>query len=572
MKRKVIAIVLVVAMIMSLTACRSSSNQSKGSSGNVAPTTSEGEELEDVTLNVFMDLGSTLSSGIQSDPVAEYIKEKTGVTLNLEGFDNQKESVMVASGDLYDVTIIDQPAYIPPLISSGSVADLSDWIQYAPNVTESSQASLKYSKEFLSDESGKLFVLPMRTKAEAVPSARDMDGNFVRWDHYVEAGSPAINSIDDLLDLLETIQKNHPETDSGQKTYAVSQWSDWGRGSFESQLSKYLGKTGIPLFSSYDTDDLEYHDLFDDENLYLAYAKYMFNANQRGILDPEAFIQRHEDYNAKLQDGRVLSTMYQWEINGINNELVNSGKAGFVDIPFADTKEYPAKIKCVAPFGYRQRLLVVSSKCDDKKMRAIMRLIDFVYSEKGARTIVNGPEGITWEIDDKGVANFTEETLKAQRADPTYLSTQGAKYYQGIIGLDYDLYDSTGKRFYDLTLNSDYIKDALNDYEKEYCKFYGIDVPLDVMTERKNQSVDNRAYEMLMPSEHPTDISRSTTSIEAYMEQQLPGLIMSKNQEEYDVKLAEIREKLKSMDYDTTNAYYREAFKNAVVTYDKLMK
>ncbi|MFR0961571.1 MAG: hypothetical protein ACLSGB_06180 [Dorea sp.] len=42
-------------------------------------------------------------------------------------------------------------------------------------------------------------------------------GNFIRWDWYKEAGSPEIQSVDDFLNLLKTIQTNHPETESVRK-------------------------------------------------------------------------------------------------------------------------------------------------------------------------------------------------------------------------------------------------------------------------------------------------------------------------------------------------------------------
>ena len=37
------------------------------------------------------------------------------------------------------------------------------------------------------------------------------------------------------------------------------------------------------------------------------------------------------------------------------------------------------------------------SKCDETKMKGIMRLLNFIFSEDGARTIMNGPKGVTWD-------------------------------------------------------------------------------------------------------------------------------------------------------------------------------
>lgn len=537
-----------------------------------AMTVSAEEAPEEVTLTVYMNPSGYLTSGIQNDAVAQAIKEKTGVTLDIVAEETDKTKAIVASGDLYDISVLDNVEYISPLISTDSVADLSEWIEKAPNLTGNFSELINYSKEYLSNDSGNLYVLPMRAKADNSPLAKDMDGNFIQWDQYVEAGSPEITSVDDLIDLLETIQNNNPENENGQKAYALSAWSDWGAGSFASPLQKVLGLSGTSLYSSYSYSDNEYQDLFNDDNLYLQYAEFMYKANQRGLVDPEAFVQKYEDYSAKLMDGRVLTSMYAWAVSAKSAALEKEGKAGFVDIPFADTEEFPSQVNRDSVFGYSLRLLVVSKDCDDTKMEAIMRLLNFIYSEDGARTMLNGPEGTTWTKDDNGNAVFTEETMAAVLEDSSYLTNFGADYYLGLMGIDYDAYDSTGERYIDLRLNKDYIQQTLKDYEREYCEHYGVEIPLDVFVNRENQSTQHISISMLYPTEVPTNISRIKTKVEDYMLKELPVLILSENQEAYDANLAEMREELTAMDYETARDYYKEVFENAVVSYNELTK
>lgn len=537
-----------------------------------AMTVSAEEAPEEVTLTVYMNPSGYLTSGIQNDAVAQAIKEKTGVTLDIVAEESDKTKAIVASGDLYDISVLDNVEYISPLISTDSVADLSEWIEKAPNLTGNFSELINYSKEYLSNDSGNLYVLPMRAKADNSPLAKDMDGNFIQWDQYVEAGSPEITSVDDLIDLLETIQNNNPENENGQKAYALSAWSDWGAGSFASPLQKVLGLSGTSLYSSYSYSDNEYQDLFNDDNLYLQYAEFMYKANQRGLVDPEAFVQKYEDYSAKLMDGRVLTSMYAWAVSAKSAALEKEGKAGFVDIPFADTEEFPSQVNRDSVFGYSLRLLVVSKDCDDTKMEAIMRLLNFIYSEDGARTMLNGPEGTTWTKDDNGNAVFTEETMAAVLEDSSYLTNFGADYYLGLMGIDYDAYDSTGERYIDLRLNKDYIQQTLKDYEREYCEHYGVEIPLDVFVNRENQSTQHISISMLYPTEVPTNISRIKTKVEDYMLKELPVLILSENQEAYDANLAEMREELTAMDYETARDYYKEVFENAVASYNELTK
>ena len=67
-----------------------------------------------------------------------------------------------------------------------------------------------------------------------------------------------------------------------------------------------------------------------------------------------------------------------------------------------------------------------------------MRLFDFVFSEDGARSIMNGPKGITWDYDENGAAVFTEDCKQKMKENPDYLLEQGANRYLGLVGQDYD--------------------------------------------------------------------------------------------------------------------------------------
>ena len=57
----------------------------------------------------------------------------------------------------------------------------------------------------------------------------------------------------------------------------------------------------------------------DDEGPYWMAAKYMNDAYNRGILDPDSFIQTRADFDTKVENGQVLSNYYAasregWEI------------------------------------------------------------------------------------------------------------------------------------------------------------------------------------------------------------------------------------------------------------------
>lgn len=544
--------------------------------GMSAKTGSE-EKPEEVTITIYaISTGENpMTSGIQDDPVSRYIREKTGVTLDVTVSDSNKTNAMVASGDLMDINVFGNVTYVEPLIKTGALNSLDDYMAYLPEVTNNFPELVEYSRSYLSAGSGKLYILPERAKMEASPVATSQEGNFIRWDYYKEAGCPEITSLDAYLDLLETIQKNHPTTESGKKTYPMYLFTDWGAGAYATYftLCKYMGYDITGGYGTYFLKDWVYRDLYDDSNGFWLESDLFFKGWQRGLVDPESFTQKHENVTQKLTEGQYLVSPNQWQIQTVNIILneETGGTGGFVDIPFADTEEFTTWVNRSTPFGYIERMFFISSKCDEKKMRGIARFLNFIYSEEGSRVIMNGVPGEDWEYLEDGSADFTAETAAKIKEDPNYALARGMNKYLGAIGWDYDSYASNGE-FLDIRLNGNYIKENMMDFEREYCEFYGVELPLQAVTQRKHQEARNNAISCLAPTDIPTEISRIKTKVENYLMQEFPNLVMSEDRAAYDSKLQEIREGLKEMDYDKLRDFYEEAFENAKQEYERLLQ
>lgn len=548
------------------------SQESGGDEGN------EAEPVEEVTLDIFMGSAgeNPITAGIQENAVAQYIKEQTGVTLNVILKNTEKEQAIVASGDLYDMNVVEL-RYVTPLIQSGAVQSLDDYLYLAPGLSENFSGMLNYSKKYQSNGEDKIYAILERSKGEASPLATSRYGNFIRWEWYKEAGSPSIGSVDDFLNLLKTIQEKHPETEAGKKTYGMSRFNDWGLNFALSDpvIWKYCAQYALNDMCSFGIDDLSYIDLYNDDHMYWQTARMDFKANQMGLLDPETYTQKNEDYTRKIGEGQVFFSSMEWDFDAANAELrAQGGEDQYMDILWEDTEEFPAWVSRASEFGMSARTIVFSSKCDEAKMKGIARLLEFLFSEDGSRSVMIGPKGVTWDYDENGVAVFTEDCRQKMAENQGYLLEQGANSYLGIIGQDYDALAASEANkgdYIDLRLNEDYIKENLTPTEKDYSDFYGVEVPLQAATARQNQSTIYEGYINLMPAEHPTDIQRSMTKISDYLLQNVPVMVFSATQEEFDQKYAEIQAELKNMGYDEVNAYFEEAWEKAKAEYAELM-
>lgn len=574
--KKVVSLLLAMLLLFGVVGCAPSDTPSTTPSGTSGEGGNEGGDegsLPDVTLTLYMNESALTTGGIQTDPIAQQIKEATGVTLDITIQDTDKTNAIVASGDLYDITILSNTEFIAPLIATGAIRPMDDFLQYAPELTENFSHMLEYCRQYLGDGSGKLYTLTMRPgtlDAEPAVTYGDHNGVFIRWDYYEEVGCPQPASYEEFLDMLEQIQKNHPTTADGKPVYALAQFIDWGAYGVTEYgvISKPQGILPFGDLHSYGLKDMEFYDLYNDNNLWWQSARVNWEANQRGLFDPESFTQTHDIIAQKLAEGRLIVSPVRWECKNLPLEDDQT----FIDVPFADIPEFSENTKDIAPFGYTQRMVFLSSSMDDTKMEAAMRLINWLYSEEGSRTIMIGPKDVTWTIGEDGIAKFTDEAIEglANSVNNSYEDANNMYKYINIVGRDYGALDSTGHPL-DLRNEPDYVKQSLTQGEKEYCEYFGVDVPAEVMGMRENYTVRNRGIESLTPTDVPTNISRIATEVTNYMMQELPKLVMEcATEDDFNAKVAEMRDAIKAMGYDEVAAYYSDAFDFAVTEYNKI--
>ena len=97
--------------------------------------------------------------------MAQYIREQTGVTLNVVLYSTEKAQAMAASGDLYDLNRMDAQ-YITPLIQAGAVQSLDEYLDYAPGLTENFPEMINYSREYMSAGEDQMYAVFARGKSE----------------------------------------------------------------------------------------------------------------------------------------------------------------------------------------------------------------------------------------------------------------------------------------------------------------------------------------------------------------------------------------------------------------------
>ena len=130
---------------------------------------------------------------------------------------------------------------------------------------------------------------------------------------YKAAGYPELNTLEDLLPALQKMQEAVPTSDSGKQTYAISLFKDWdgnlmSNAKPEASLYGY-DEIGFVLAKA---DGSDYQSFIDSDSAYVRSLKFLFEANQMGLVDPESTTQNYDTLFAKYQDGQILFSPYPW--------------------------------------------------------------------------------------------------------------------------------------------------------------------------------------------------------------------------------------------------------------------
>lgn len=503
-KKKFVVSSLVALTIASTLAGCSGNNGSTTGEGSNAEDSSSGTDLKPITLTYFSEDGSTNWNNMK-DEVGKIITEKTGVTLDAEfavGDPVQKISLIAATGNYPD--LLAAKADVGKLVDAGAVIDLTDLIdKYAPNIKKMLGDKLVRTKYSLDDEA--IYAIP--TWSAVDEKKMKADGGFELQHRVVkEAGYPEIKTVKDYEKVIQDYIDKHPTDENGNKNIGLSlNGDDWH---MYQVTNSGFQTTGGPDDGEYyidqETHQATYHFRRPEEKEYFRWLNHM---NDIGLLDPESFVQKTDQFKAKVASGRVLGLADpEWDYGDAQNALKAAGKFDqtYGHYPVTMSKEYKDTSFWPAGFdgGYG---ISISSKCKDP-VRAI-QFLDFLASEEGQ--ILNN-----WGIEGKHytMENGKREVIPAvqQRMDNDNAAFQKESgvglYWNMMVHYGDGIKDSTGNYF--TRSFPEQLTASYSEPEKEALKAYGVDhwKELFPSEEEFEPRAYGAAYTMSLASDDPAVI------------------------------------------------------------------
>lgn len=451
--KKMLALLLAVVMVLGMVACTkaptttttaggSSKDTTAAPAGNdtTAPadtgTSSEGDGF-------VLDALINSKAGIMQGWLYDMIYENTGCRINYIGYDGNRDkmvSAMAADGKLPPLFKVGDIDVYNTCIQAGLILPLDDYLDdELDNYPRYAQNTIDAMRHFNSNGTGKLYGIPSMFTS-AVSGVQDYAGFQIRWDYYAELGYPDIVGYDGLNEILKQMMDAHPTADNGDKTWGIGLS---GGGGTEGTLTgwSYICRsrgltTGVDNalvidlneWDGSDVSKLHCYSIADKENGgYYDYLKWLFNANQMGILDPDSKTQDSDTAGAgdKTYNGEYCfqfdtwGTLWDYERN-------NQGK-GYKFWHMTDNKYVNTDGKA-APAGTGD-FLCVGAGWDEETTKHALDVMNYVIDPLFLTSSQNGPYGVVWELNADGAPYVIESGVEMQADQSAMLKDRGSNIF-----------------------------------------------------------------------------------------------------------------------------------------------
>jgi multiple sugar transport system substrate-binding protein/putative aldouronate transport system substrate-binding protein len=373
---------------------------------------------ETVTLTVYDQLANY--SGEQIGWFAKVMLDKFNVKLNIIPESDGTFETRMESGNLGDIVIWgDNAGDYKQAVEKGMLFNFEDEDlvkNYGPYITENCATALEADRKI---NGGSIYGI-----GNAVASSRDTISDFqytwdIRWDLYEQIGKPEVKNLDDMFNVLVSLQAACPTDDNGNPTYAVSMFSDWDGDTvnFPADLVKAYYGLESSGFGFYNAETQEYYDLFNEKAKYIEALKFYNKLFQKGLADPDSQTQGWNGFCEDMVNGTALWNTINWMASGQYNTdaHLSAGKGMFSLVP-----------KDAKPLNWGQmpegsnRPWSIGANTEYPEL--CMAIINWLFTPEGVLTSTYGPKDVCWNYGDDGKTHFTDLGLACSKDGETQMS------------------------------------------------------------------------------------------------------------------------------------------------------
>jgi putative aldouronate transport system substrate-binding protein len=543
-KTKIFSLIITATLVTSLMAgCGSQKNLDGQADSTVS-------DKSPITITMYLQNGTAKNAQF-SDPIAKEITKETGVTLKIETpvANNDQVPLMIASGKYPDIIFGKDDT--SKLVSAGALIPLDNYIKDCPNIQKIYSPYLSRLRYSLADPHiytlGVFGVQPPGTELWN-------DGGLFQLQNAVlkDQGYPKLKTLNDYENAIKAYKAKYP-TINGQKTIGLSLCADgwlWLCSLSDSSTSAL----GYPDNGEWQVDPktckAEYKFL---NPAMKGYYKWLNKMNDEGLLDPDSFTQKHDQYIAKISSGRVLAVAdASWDFSDSQNALnqANMPERTYIALPVVMNSKL--KNASMTDMGYSADAGVgITKSC--KNPKRVMEFLNWLSSDEGQVLVNWGIKGVNYDVINGKRVVTAAEKAKAQ-ADSIKGINSGIGLYTFPFPQRADgVKDPTGNYY---TGNSkESIAENYNSAMKETLKAYGATLEKDLYpptSDFKSPSC-GAAWTLSLPPD--SDVTLVVNKADAVSEKDLPQIVMA-SPADFDEKWDDYQTELKSTGIEKTGTEF----------------
>lgn len=285
-------------------------------------------------------------------------------------------------------------------------------------ILEHMSSALEYNRSLTSK--GEIFGMGM----QMVPDTDVCEDFFltwdIRWDLYKELGYPQVTDLEDFIGLLEDMKEICPTGENGEEVYAMSLWPDWDGSMMmaaKCMATAYYGYDEHHM-GLYDTGTGTFYGALEEDGPYLEMLRFFNALYRKGLLDPDSRTQTYEDAVEKLEDGRVLFSVFDYAGSVVYNTEEHLAENKYM-ASLVPAGASPAAYG-LSVYGNKNRIWAIGANTEHARL--CMEVINWLSTPEGRLICEYGPKSVTWDYDTEGYTYLTE-LGKACMADRTTVLT-----------------------------------------------------------------------------------------------------------------------------------------------------
>lgn len=389
---------------------KSGSTDKSGASGEGQVQEEQGKDGEPVEVSIAI-WGAGVGLSDQEDPIYKEIVKQTGVKLipkNVTWDDfEQKIQLWSTNGQLPDIFVGDfvSKSFFDKWINQNVIRALPDDLSAYPSLAE----HLKSDRAQSALRDGKYYMIPRTTYPDITYSV--LDRNIVyRWDLAQKAGvTKEPETYEEFTDMIKKIIAADPE---GQSISGMNQLQPTLVAGVVYPYAgilhnKWVAKDGkfMPMY-------------FADRDKLVQAMQFGRDCYTSGVFEKDMANAKMDTTKANYVAGKNAAMLFTWSgpaglyrnivkdyeaVHGEGSFLKDNKIAHLFPSPDGNTYYY------VDTEAWSESY--ISAKVDDKKLAAICKLFDYLYSEDGKRLMFCGLEGEDYKVEGDKIVMLDNSNL-----------------------------------------------------------------------------------------------------------------------------------------------------------------